>query len=34
MQNLCPKEVNVSTNHIEARKDFGVSYFKVRDLDV
>jgi hypothetical protein len=33
MQNLFPQEVDVSTNHIEAHKPFGVSSFDNRVLD-
>jgi hypothetical protein len=34
MQKLCPWEVDVSTNHIEAHKPFGVLSSRVRVLDV
>jgi hypothetical protein len=34
MKNLFPREVNISTNHIEAHKPFGISSYGVRVLDV
>jgi hypothetical protein len=34
MQKLCPREVDVSTNHIGAHKPFGVSSYGVMVLDV
>jgi hypothetical protein len=34
MKKLCPREVDVSTNHIGAHKPFGVSSSGVRVLDV
>jgi hypothetical protein len=34
MKKLCPREVDISTNHIGAHKPFGLSSSRVRVLDV
>jgi hypothetical protein len=34
MQKLCPREVDISTNHIGAHKLFNISSSRVRVLDV
>jgi hypothetical protein len=34
MQTVCPKEVDISSNHIEPHKPFGVSSFGVMVFDV
>jgi hypothetical protein len=34
MQNLCPQEVDISTNNIRAHKPLGISSSRVRFLDV